>query len=266
MNNQFATLFLYLMIYSFLGWACESAYISIGRKKLINSGFLHGPFCPIYGFGAVFVILFLSPLSSYPILVFIMGVLITSLLEYFTSWLLEVLFHIMWWDYSRYKYNINGRVCLLNSFLFGCMSIFVIYVLHPFVVGFVSQWSWILIQQIALVLLIYLAIDFIISTLQLVSFKQQLVQFETKLSDIKQYLAKQLPQFNFDAKEKIEVLFETTPDLAEIKEQLHQSYSAFRQYRKQHRLRNSFPHLKLSNKQHLQGFSEYIKKVYEKDK
>ncbi len=102
---------------------------------------MHGPSCPIYGFGAIFVILMLSWLDNYPLLVFILGIIITSLIEYFTSWLLEMLFHIMWWDYSQRKFNINGRVCLRNSFLFGCMSIFVIYFLHPSVSSFVGSIS-----------------------------------------------------------------------------------------------------------------------------
>ena len=255
--------FLYLMIYSFMGWACESIYVSVGRRKLINSGFLYGPFCPIYGFGAIFVIFLLSPLADNPILVFFFGILITSLIEYFTSWLLEMLFHVMWWDYSHHRFNINGRVCLLNSFLFGCMSIFVIYFLHPPVADFVENIALSTRQIAASILFIYLITDLVLSTLQLISFKQQLSQFEIKLEEIKTTLANQIPEINLDMKEKVENFFENRHDLDDLRNQLHQYYDSFRSNRKQRRFRNSFPHLKLSNRKNLQGLSEYLKKQYE---
>lgn len=252
------------MIYSALGWACESIYVSIGQRKLINSGFLHGPFCPIYGFGAVFVILLLTPMANHPFLVFLLGIIITSVIEYFTSWLLEMLFHVMWWDYSHYKYNINGRVCLLNSFLFGCMSIFVIYFLHPPVASFVGNLDLTIRKIAAAGLFIYLITDLIVSTIQMISFKQELAKFEQKLEEIKAILAAQKPEINFDMREKIESFFENTHDLDELRNQIHQFYGSFRSNRKQLRLRKSFPHLKLSNKKQLQGLSEYFKKHYEK--
>ena len=255
-------LFLYLMLYSFLGWACESIFCSIGRKKWINSGFLFGPFCPIYGFGSVFVIYLLTPFIEHPLVVFLLSILITSVLEYFTSWLLEKLFHVMWWDYSRYTFNLNGRVCLLNSFLFGCMSLFVIYILHPFVSQWVEQipLQWIMILQI--LLLIYLVVDLVLSTSQLISFKQQLTQFENDLREIKNMIRNQLPEVNLELKEKVETFFEEHHELEDIKEKLHQNYATFRENKKQLRFRRVFPDLKLTNKEKLQGFSEYLKSHY----
>lgn len=87
---------LYFMIYSFLGWICECIYCSIPAKKLINRGFLSGPYCPIYGFGATAVILALEPVLYQPILLFGCGILVTSALEYITSWAMEALFHTKW--------------------------------------------------------------------------------------------------------------------------------------------------------------------------
>ena len=255
--------FLYLMIYSFLGWACESAYISIGRKKLVNSGFMHGPFCPIYGFGALFVILLISRLETNPLLVFLLGIIITSVIEYFTSWLLEMLFHVMWWDYSQRKFNINGRVCLRNSFLFGCLSIFVIYFLHPMVITFVENLSISLRQLLAIVLFLYLITDVVLSALQLISFKQQLSIFESKLEEVKRILASQIPDFNFNVKEKIESFLENTPELDDLKKQVNQHYQSLRESTRQARLRNSFPSLKLSNKKQLRDLGEYFRKQYD---
>lgn len=129
--SSFLNHFLYFFIYSFGGWVCECIYCSIPAKKFINRGFLYGPYCPIYGFGALLVTLLLDGYLSNPLLVFLLGMLLTSILEYVTSYVMEKLFHKKWWDYSHYRININGRVCLLNSTLFGLMALFVIYVLHP---------------------------------------------------------------------------------------------------------------------------------------
>ena len=100
--------------YSFLGWVCECIYCSIPAKKFINRGFLEGPYCPIYGCGAMLVIYLLTPFAAKPLLLFVAGILVTSALEYITSWLMEMFFHTKWWDYSTYPFNINGRICLIS--------------------------------------------------------------------------------------------------------------------------------------------------------
>ena len=119
--------YFYFIVYSVAGWLCEDVYVGIGKKKLVNRGFLYGPYCPIYGFGALIVLYPLMMLGDHPVLVFFGGMVLTSVLEYFTSWIMEKLFHERWWDYSTYRFNINGRVCLLNSVLFGLMSLIVVF-------------------------------------------------------------------------------------------------------------------------------------------
>lgn len=178
------TSFLYLMTYSFLGWICESAYKSIFQKKVINSGFLNGPLCPIYGFGAVFILLLLTPFKNYPILVFLLGILSTSLLEYFTSWLMEILFHMRWWDYSKHKFNIKGRVCLLNATLFGIMSIVVMYFVHPVVMNFYQKIDSKVQIVIAILLLGLLIIDGIVSTASVLNMNKSLKQMQTFLHSV----------------------------------------------------------------------------------
>ncbi|MDR0286797.1 MAG: putative ABC transporter permease, partial [Clostridiales bacterium] len=114
-STSFAVLVLYFAIYSILGWIIESAYCSIFAHKPINRGFLSGPWCPVYGFGALLILLFTGPFKQNPFLVFAISLLSTSILEYFTGWLLETLFKTRWWDYSKHKFNIKGRVCLQNT-------------------------------------------------------------------------------------------------------------------------------------------------------
>ena len=256
-------LYLYLMIYSSLGWLCESIYVSIGRKKWVNSGFFYGPYCPIYGFGAIFVLYFLEPLIEHPVLVFIFGVLLTSTLEYFTSWLLEKLFHILWWDYSNQKLNIHGRVCLLNSTLFGIMSLVVTYGIHPVVVSLIESISFNVRYVLSSVWFVLFMIDLFFSVKSLISFKQSTLLFETKLEKIKEKLSQQLPNVQFDVKEKVEEFFERH-EFHELSNHLQMHYEALRRNQQNMRLRRNFPNLKLSNKKNLQNLSEYVKKQYEK--
>lgn len=129
---------LYLIIYSFLGWCCECIYCSVRQGELTNRGFLYGPFCPIYGFGALGVIYCLDSLPHTISCIFIGGVIITSALEYVTSVIMEYLFQTKWWDYSEYRFHVHGRVCLFNSTLFGILCLVVMFDLHPFIKSFVD--------------------------------------------------------------------------------------------------------------------------------
>ena len=122
--------FLWFVTYSVLGWIYETTLASIMRKRFVNRGFLNGPYCPIYGGGALLVIALLSDLR-HPLLLFLAAVLLTGSLEYLTSWAMEKLFHARWWDYSEKKFNIKGRVYLKGVIVFGAFSLILIRFLHP---------------------------------------------------------------------------------------------------------------------------------------
>ncbi len=129
---KFSYTFLLLIIYSILGWCGEMIYCSAGQRKLCEKrGFLNGPVCPIYGHGALVVLLCLHGGCKNPLLTFLLGAVLTSLVEYITSFAMEKLFHMRWWDYSQYKFHLNGRVCLLNSTLFGLASVFLCHFANP---------------------------------------------------------------------------------------------------------------------------------------
>ena len=132
--ERFSFAFLLLMVYSFLGWCGEMVYCSLGQRRLCEKrGFLNGLLCPIYGHGALVVLLVLDGGCANPLLTFLLGAILTSLVEYITSYAMEKLFHMRWWDYSQYRFHINGRVCLLNSTLFGLASVFLCHAASPLV-------------------------------------------------------------------------------------------------------------------------------------
>lgn len=126
--------FLLFIIYSILGWGIEVVFCSLTNKKLTSRGFLIGPYCPIYGWASLFMIFSLHKYINDPLVVFIMGALIASILEYITSFFMEKIFHARWWDYSTKTFNINGRICLKNSILFGFLCLILLYVVNPYVI------------------------------------------------------------------------------------------------------------------------------------
>ena len=122
----------YFIIYSFFGWCLESVYKTIIFKKVTNSGFLYGPFCPMYGIGAVMMIA-ASNLSDNILVIFLLGFIIFTLWEYLVAVVLEKLFKTKYWDYSHLKFNFQGRICLKNSIYWGILGVLLVFVIQPVV-------------------------------------------------------------------------------------------------------------------------------------
>lgn len=155
--------FLYFIIYSFIGWSMEVICKLFELKKFVNRGFLIGPICPIYGYGVLGIILLIGRDTSDILAVFLKSILICSVLEYFTSYIMEKLFKARWWDYSRRKFNINGRICLETMLPFGALGCFVVYLVHPSIIKFVSLLNQPLMYVIATILFIIYLVDNIVS-------------------------------------------------------------------------------------------------------
>lgn len=174
---------LYFIIYSIIGWCVEMLYCRILDGKFVNRGFLYGPYCPIYGFGAIIIIKTLTPFANNIFFVFILSVLLTSLLEYITSYILEKIFDSKWWDYSHLPLNINGRVCLLNSILFGILGLIMIYIIHPYVVGIIDLLPVNYIQYLVNILVLLLCVDITLTLSSIINFKGKLQEIQS-LGDI----------------------------------------------------------------------------------
>lgn len=124
----------YLLLFfsmSVMGWIMEVACKLVEFKRFINRGFLLGPYCPIYGFGAVLITLLLSRHADEPLTVFALGMVICGTLEYITSYLMEKLFNARWWDYSHRRFNLNGRVCAGTLIPFGLLGLMLVYFIKP---------------------------------------------------------------------------------------------------------------------------------------
>lgn len=126
-------LILYFIVYSFIGWCLETFYAFCVFGCFVKRGFLLGPVCPIYGFGAILLIINLSKIKKNNIIKFLVAMIVFSLFEFSASWMLETLFHQRWWDYSNAFLNVQGRICLSFSILWGIIGLLFINVIHPFI-------------------------------------------------------------------------------------------------------------------------------------
>lgn len=129
--NTLAIWFLVFMTYSVIGWCVEVLHGLYKRKKFTNRGFLIGPLCPIYGIGALAMTLLLGKHVNNLFMVFVVAVLSSAALEYLTSFLMEKLFRVRWWDYSHLRYNLNGRICLSHLVYFGVFGMLVVRFVNP---------------------------------------------------------------------------------------------------------------------------------------
>lgn len=118
-------------LYSFFGWIYESSYVSAKNKCFVNRGFLNGPLIPIYGVGATLIYVILYPIRDNILYVFVGGAILATVLELITSYVMEKLFHTKWWDYSNFKFNLQGRVCLMVSLFWGVLAILMTQLLQP---------------------------------------------------------------------------------------------------------------------------------------
>lgn len=145
------------LIYATLGWILEIIFISYGKKKIINTHFLFLPFCPMYGIAGLLI----HHITNYQdniFIIFILSIIISIIIEYTTSYLMEKIYHHKWWDYKRKKYNLKGRICLINTIEFGILGIIVKY-LNP------SLTSLTIPNSIITIVTILFIIDLIISTI-----------------------------------------------------------------------------------------------------
>ena len=174
--RQIETYFMIFLFYSVLGWIMESVGSIFNKKvgKFVNRGFLIGPYCPVYGFGVLLITLLLQKYAEDFLVLFIMSFVLCGFLEYFTSFIMEKIFHARWWDYSSKKYNINGRICLETLLPFGIIGSIILKYINPIYLNLIDKipnnaLHWISGILFAIILIDTIVSFFIISNLKKVS-------------------------------------------------------------------------------------------------
>lgn len=163
MLNVFIKYFLLFIIYSFTGWTMEMIVTAIENKKIVDRGFLIGPYCPIYGWGGVLMTIFLTRFQNNIIVLFLMAIVICGMLEYITSYIMEKIFKARWWDYSNKKINLHGRICVDTLIPFGILGTFIICVANPFFMDMINNIPNTLLIAITILLFIIFVIDTVVS-------------------------------------------------------------------------------------------------------
>jgi uncharacterized membrane protein len=262
--------FLHFVVYSFLGWICETTYCAIIDKKYVNRGFLNGPFCPIYGVGALIVIIILTPVAGNIILLFLSGMIFTSILEYITGFLLEVIFNLKWWDYSNYRFNIKGRVCLLNSTLFGVLSVITVNFINPVITELIKNIPMNISIWICGILIICFLLDTIITVYKVLQLGGKLKEMNVLYKELKEKSEdyKDIVQQNI---EKLDELIEHESEkITYIKEQINKLKMKWENVIAKNksvnkRIINAFPNIKsLKYEYSLDRLKEEIRKIKKK--
>lgn len=155
--------FILFIIYSFIGWIIDCLYDFFRKGKLINRGFLIGPLCPIYGVGSLLIVTLLSKYQSHPIALFILTAVLCATIEYFTSLIMELIFKNRWWDYSDFKFNLNGRICLETTIPFGLGGMGVIYISQPILMFLINKIPYIILLIVSIIIAVLLIVDICIS-------------------------------------------------------------------------------------------------------
>lgn len=175
--------FLWFLFYSFVGWMYESILVSCQQHRLVNRGFLNGPLCPIYGTGAILGVAILGNVHN-PITIFLISMVGATILEYTTSWVMEQLFHARWWDYSNFRFNLQGRVCLLGALIFGLGGVGVVLGSQPYVERVTDMIPLPMLHTLVTVLALITIIDLAVTVTGMLEFEQVLDSVAQVVQDV----------------------------------------------------------------------------------
>lgn len=272
---NFYNIISYFIIYSFFGWSLEVVYQAVEQGKFINRGFLNGPYCPIYGFGVIIVVGMLEPIKNNLIILYLGSVILTSLLELFTGFILEKIFNMKWWDYSQDKFNLHGYICLKFSLLWGVACLIVVRLIHPLISVFVSKIPHTLGIIVISVIMLCFVSDMIFTILAIINFKKKIRVLEGISAEMRK-ISDKTGEKIFDTVEEIKTRKDA---LDEKRNEMHKRMEELREkYKNQldkhsfniRRIEKSFPKLKFDNektlKQYFLDLKEEISERHENKK
>ena len=237
MEINLINLLTYFILYSFLGWIMESIFRSICERKLINTGFLRGPFCPIYGLGSIIMLLILEKFANLPILLFFMSIIILTAWEYIVGILLEKIFDTKYWDYSDHKFNFQGRICLSNSIYWGILGVLFIKYIHPFVETVLEKMDNNLLNYTVAIFFMIFLVDTVTSIINIKNMKVTL----DKIEEINKEIKEKLKEIRALRKEKEPK--HTTESIQQMVDTLKKkrNKTILRLYKNVRRLKRAFP-------------------------
>lgn len=175
--NGFQWLFFFYM-YCFFGWCFESTFVSLKSRKLVNRGFMRGPFLPLYGSGAIMMLVVSMPFRDNVLLTYIAGVIGATALEYVTGVVMEALFKVRYWDYSNRPFNFQGHICLRSSVVWGFFTILMTRVIHTPIEQMVLSIPGRVLAWVTVVMTVYIVADFTLSFKAALDLRDILIKIE----------------------------------------------------------------------------------------
>lgn len=243
MGQPIFEILMYFIIYSFLGWIMESVVRSVIEKKIINTGFLRGPVCPIYGIGAIIMLIFLERFQDKPIMLFFIAITLLTAWEYLVGVILEKIFKTKYWDYSNQKFNFQGRICLTNSIYWGILGVVFVKFIHPFVEGIIAKIDVNILYYSITIITIVMIVDLITTVIKIKNIKMTLEKIDKINKEIKEKL-KEIRKIKKDAEtDKDEIKVKTTENIQRIVDQLNKkkNKTILKLYKNVYRLKKAFP-------------------------
>ena len=233
MNYTVFQLLKLFLIYAFLGWCVEVCFVAVTSGQVVNRGFLNGPVCPIYGVGMLGVLLLLEPLANHLGLLFLLGMILCSVVEFLGGWIMEKIFHTRWWDYSDRPFNLNGYICLGISLLWGLSVAFVVRLVHPLIFSLVCLIPHLLALILTIVLYALFLADFIVTLVTIIGMKKRLGEMEKvaeALHTVGDNISQRLGTSALAADARLDELKETSQEkMAENKERMEAALEARQQ-------------------------------------
>mgnify|MGYP000005805379 FL=1 len=181
-TGQWVLLFFF---YCFCGWVWESCYVSACKRQWVNRGFLHGPLLPIYGSGAIIILFVTLPVEQDLRLVFLLGMIAATVLEYVTGAVMERLFKVRYWDYSHHRFNLNGHICLTSSLAWGFFSILLVRFIHPPIAALLEDVPGWLVDPLALVITVAFTVDVVRSVQEALDLREVLTRLTEENEDLR---------------------------------------------------------------------------------
>lgn len=215
--------------YCFLGWCFESAYVSLKSNKLINRGFMRGPFLPLYGSGAVMMLVVSMPFADHIVLTYLAGCVGATALEYITGVTMEALFKVRYWDYSNKRFNFQGQICLSSTLAWGFFTVLMTRVLHRPIDRFVLSVPDRVLYYATAVLTVYIVIDFTLSFKAALDIRDILV----KMQGVKEELTRMQRRLDvivaFNNEEKEQKKQERELSMAELSAGIKQRFAELKE-------------------------------------
>ena len=219
----------FFYLYCFLGWCFESTYVSVKSKKLVNRGFMGGPFLPLYGSGAIMMLVVSAPFRDNLLLTYLAGVVGATALEYITGVTMEALFKVRYWDYSNQRFNYKGHICLSSSVAWGFLTILMTRVIHRPIEQFVLAIPCLALLCLTAVLTIYIAVDFTLAFKAALELRDILARMQ-RIKDEVERLQRRLDVIiAFNNAEKEQKRLENEMSLSELSQSVRQRFASLKE-------------------------------------